>query len=162
MDSELVFLHFESTDDADHAMGAIRGLEAEGFLALDEAALIRRDNEGSVTVKPYDHGDQARSTSLGGAVGLVAGGLLGLPLVGLVAGASIAAKKAFDRGHLDQMITDVGSRLTPGTAVLALSVTELSDPEIVADRMQVHREAIVRVDVPPTIRELLDEAGDSP
>ena len=37
----------------------------------------------------------------------------------------------------------------------------MNDPEVVADRMEVHRDSMVRVDVPPSIQELLDEARDS-
>ena len=158
MDSELAFLHFDSIEAAERAMATIGTLAAEGFVVLGDAAIISRSDDGWVSVKPVGRTDAATSTGLGGVLGLIAGGLLGLPVLGAVAGAGIASKKSRDDDHLGELVSTVGRDMAPGTAVLALTVAELTDPEMVTDRLQVHRDRLIRVEIPAQLRERLGDA----
>lgn len=159
MDDEVVFLHFESIDVADRAMATIRTLEAEGFLDLDDAAIISRSEDGWVSVKPVGRTGLAGKAALGGVLGVIAGGLLGLPMLGAAVGSAAAAKKSLGNEQFDELMDTVGSNMAAGTAVLALSVAALSDPGSVADRLSVNRDGLIRAEVPASIRAQLDEAS---
>lgn len=139
-------------------MATIQGLVAEGFVTLDDAAVISKSEEGWISVKPVSHSDLVRTVGLGGVLGIVAGGLLGLPVIGIAAGSGLAAKRFFGHDHLDELINTVGQELTPGTAVLALTVSELSDPVTVTDRLKIHQSKMLRAEVPASLQTQIDEA----
>jgi uncharacterized membrane protein len=157
MDSELVVLHFASVEAAEQALETVKTLEAEGFLQLEQSAILGRDAEGWVNVKPTDANEPVRKSAMGGALGLVVGGLIGLPVVGVLAGAGIAAKKASHAKQLEELIDTVGEKMENNTGVLVLNVTSLDDPEIVADRVDVHRDELLRSEVPAELAVQLDE-----
>ncbi len=159
MDHEVVFLHYESIAAAEQAMATINTLEAEGFLQLDEAAIISRADDGWVSVKPIGRSGVASKATLGGVLGVIAGGLIGLPVIGAVAGAGVAAKRSLGSEQLDELMDSVGRDMSAGTAVLALTVAALSDPELVVDRLEVHRDRLIRADIPPSLRDAIDGAS---
>ena len=157
MDSEIVFLHFESSADAERAMGTINSLGAEGFIQLEDAAIATRGEDGLVSVKAVDHAGLKKKAALGGVLGAIAGALVGLPVVGAAAGAGVAAKKALGNEHLDEILNTVGRSMTPGTAVLALTVASLKDPGSVTDGLEIHRDKLIRAEIPASLRAQLDE-----
>lgn len=158
MRSELVLLHFEESDAAERVMSTIRTLEAEGFLELEDAALISRASNGQVEVRSLDSGDGKTKPAVGAVIGLLAGGLVGLPILGALALGGVAAKKSVDTAvrELDTLLEDVGQRVDAGSVALALSVQSMSDPEMVADRLSILRDEMTRVEIPPELREQLD------
>ena len=160
MDHEIVFLHFESIPAAERAMGTIRTLEAEGFLALDDAAIVSRSEDGWVAVKPLGRSGLTKQAVLGGVLGMIAGGLIGLPVIGAVAGAGAAGGKQVGNEQFDELMSAVGRDMTAGTAVLALTVGTLNDPGVVAARLDVHLDRLIRAEVPASIRAQLDQAAD--
>jgi len=159
MDREVVFLHFDSIPSAERAMGTIRTLEAEGFLELDEAAVMTRSDDGWVSVKQLGHTELGKKAALGGVLGVIAGGLVGLPIVGGVIGAGAAARKSSGNDQFDELMNTVGRDMTAGTAVLVLTVAALADPGTVADRLEVHRDRLIRADVPASIRAQIDDVN---
>jgi uncharacterized membrane protein len=158
MDDEIVFLHFESIADAERAMATINTLDAEGFLELDDAAIISRSDDGWVSVKPVGRSGLTARTTLGGVLGVIAGGLIGLPVIGAVAGSAAAAKGSLGNEQFDELMDAVGRNMTAGTVVLALTVATLNDPSSVADRLAINRDGLIRAEVPASIRAQLDEA----
>lgn len=158
MDNQLVVLHFDTVESAEATMATIHTLQAEGFLELEDAALITRAESGAVTVTPAGQTDTARKTSVGAVIGLVAGSLFGLPVLGALAGGGIgatqSAKNAVDQ--LDVLLDDVGRRVEAGSTVLALTVSGLPDAEIVMDRLSVHRSAMTQVDIPAELRDQIE------
>lgn len=163
MKSELVLLHFDTPAAAGRTMSTIRTLEAEGFVELEEAALITRASDGEVVVTSLDSDHRARKPALGAVIGLVAGGLVGLPILGAAAVGGVAAKKSVEAAvkELDAVLDDVGRRVDAGSAALALSVRSMPDPETVTDRLAVHRDEMTRVEIPPELRAVID-ATDRP
>lgn len=156
MDSELVILHFASVDAAERALATVKSLEAEGFLQLEQSAIMSRDAKGVVTAEPTDVGEPVRKSAVGGVVGLIAGGVIGLPVVGFLAGAGLAAKASSHADQLEELISTVGARMAGETCVLVLSVASLDDPEIVADRVGVHDDELLRAEVPAALKAQLD------
>jgi uncharacterized membrane protein len=158
MASELVVLYFESTDAAEHGLATLRSLEAEGFIDIDQCAILGRDAEGWVTAKNADRHQMSRAAGFGGALGLVVGGVVGLPVLGLLGGAGIAAKRKMDSDRLEEMISTIGEEMERGSGVLALSINSIGDPEMVTSRLGVERDGLVRAEVPATLREEIDRA----
>lgn len=160
-DSELVVLYFESTEAAEHGLATLRSLQAEGFIDIDECAILGRDREGWVTAKNADPHQVSRAAGFGGVLGLVVGGVVGLPVIGLLGGAGIAAKRKLDSDRLEELIATIGEEMQRGSGVLALTVASIDDPEVVTDRLGVDRDGLVRAEVPASLREEIDRAlGD--
>ena len=160
MDNQLVVLHFENVESAEATLATVHTLEAEGFLELDDAALITRADSGAVTVTPAGPTETARKASVGAVIGLVAGSLLGLPVLGAMAGGGIRATQSMKDavGQLDLLLDDVGRRVEAGSTVLALAVKALPDAEIVIDRLSVHRDEMTQVEIPAELRRQIEES----
>ncbi len=158
MKNELVLLHFETEGAAERTISTIRTLEAEGFLELEDAALISRASDGEIEVRSLDSGDGKTKPAVGAVMGLVAGGLVGLPILGALALGGAAAKKSVDTAvrELDALLDDVGQRVDAGSTALALSVRSLPDPEMVVERLSILRDDMTRVEIPPELRAELD------
>ncbi len=158
MKNELVLLHFETEGAAERTISTIRTLEAEGFLELEDAALISRASDGEIEVRSLDSGDGKTKPAVGAVIGLVAGGLVGLPILGALALGGAAAKKSVDTAvrELDALLDDVGQRVDAGSTALALSVRSLPDPEMVVERLSILRDEMTRVEIPPELRAELD------
>lgn len=162
MDSELVVLYFESTAAAEQGLSTLRGLEAEGFIDVDQCAILGRDADGWVTAKNADKHQVSRAAGFGGVLGLVVGGVVGLPVLGVLGGAGIAAKRKMDSDRLEEMISTIGEEMDRGSGVLALTINSIGDPEMVTSRLGVDRDGLVRVEVPATLRDEIDRAlGES-
>ena len=118
--------------------------------------MLGRDEQGWVTANNADQNEVKNAAGLGGVAGLFIGGVIGLPVLGLLAGAGAAAKHTAHTDHLEQLISSVGNEMAPGSAVLVLNLASLSDIETVRDRLQLHRSGLVRVDVPAELHEEIE------
>jgi len=120
---EMMVVAFDSEDEAEQVLDALKGLEGEHVIDLKSAAVVVRRADGKVRIKETKDFD-ARQGAIGGAV---AGGLLGLLRGGLLKGAILgaaggaAAGKVVDLGLEDDFLKEVGETLGTGTsAVVAL------------------------------------------
>jgi uncharacterized membrane protein len=117
--SNLVVLTFEDMEQAGQALEALKKVQAEGQLKIDDAAVIVKNEAGKVEVK-----NQASSASKWGAFG---GGVLGLllmgvffPLAGLAIGVAsgVLIAKSLDLGVDQKFVKDVTETLKPGSSAL--------------------------------------------
>jgi uncharacterized membrane protein len=156
--NELVVLHFDTADAAKATMSTLGSLEAEGFIELEDAALITRAEGGEVSVTPVGTSEVKTKPVVGAVIGLAAGAIVGLPVLGALAIGGISAKKAAEKAaeDLDSVLDTVAKRVEAGSAALALSVLSLPDPETVTDRLSIHRDAMTRIDIPPELRAEID------
>lgn len=154
---QVVVAHFASRDDALAALDTIKELDRQGFLTVGETALITRDADGTMHASRIDGATQ-QGAMRGGFVGVLIGGLLGVPIVGLLAGAGGGALHGADSDFLDQLISEVAARMEDGGSALAVVVESISDPEVVLDRFEQHRSALVFTDIPPGLLAVLDAA----
>ena len=112
----------------DKIISAVFKVESEGYQAMTElkknpendaytvpqAVLIKKENNGIVTLDSYDTGlETADDTLLGGLVGGVVG-ILGGPIgmllggsIGLLTGGAIDAGDAFDNASMIEMVTNM-------------------------------------------------------
>lgn len=152
MDSELVILTFDSPEAAEQGLAMLHNLEAEGFIEIDDCAILSRDAEGWITAKRSEHDELRRKTTFGGVIGLFVGGVIGLPVLGLLAGAGGAVQLKDHADRLAQLIDSVGNDMERGSGVLAFTVTSLNDPATVADRLAVDRAGLVNAEIPAALR----------
>jgi uncharacterized membrane protein len=120
---EMMVVAFDSEDEAEQVLDALKALEGEHVIDLKSAAVVVRRADGKVRIRETRDFD-ARQGAIGGAV---AGGLLGLLRGGLLKGAILgaaggaAAGKVVDLGLEDDFLKEVGETLGTGTsAVVAL------------------------------------------
>ena len=86
MANTIVVLGFEHQYGAEGMLEHLDKLQEEGLITLEDAVLAARDVGGNVTIKQAN--PQTGKTSLkGSGVGLLAGLLLGGPILGAAAGA---------------------------------------------------------------------------
>jgi len=129
---ELVVAAFKGVDKAKEALKEMKRLDREGVIAVLNAAVMVKKENGKVTIRETQDVDGVR----GAIFGAITGGLVGLlggppgAIVGAVAGAATggAAAEMIDMGFSDQTLRDLQDSLQPGSsAVLALIQHEWVD-----------------------------------
>ena len=154
MDSQLVVLSFDSSDDAERAAADLRALAAQGFVALEDGAVLAKGDDGALTVKGFERYDVAAGAGVGGVIGLLAGGLLGLPVIGLLAGAGVGVNRADTGERLEELLGSVARDMTAGSAVVAVLVSSVDDPDVVRDRLEV--DAVRSIEIPAELRDHIE------
>jgi uncharacterized membrane protein len=124
MSGRVALVDFGSSDDADAALADVRKLDTKGS-GIHDAAVVVRTAGGHIELHQTDQLAAGDGAVAGGAAGLVAGLLLGLPVagaaVGLLGGGSWGLR---DTGIPDERLRQLGRELEPGHAVLCVLVEE--------------------------------------
>jgi uncharacterized membrane protein len=156
--SNLVVLTFDDTHQAGEAFEALKKAQSSGYLKIDDAAVIVKQESGKVDIK--------NQLDTGVKKGAVAGGLLGLllasvffPLAGLAIGAIGGALvgKALDLGVDQKFVRDVTETLTPGTSALFV-IGSSTHPEAVLAVLRPFQGTIYQTSLPTESMEALHEA----
>jgi uncharacterized membrane protein len=122
--SNLVAIAYDDVDSAQKVMASLNELVKEHSLALDDAVIIERRQDGKIKLH------QPSAAGVGAAGGAVWGGLIGLlflnPLLGMAIGAAsgAAAGAMTDYGVDDNFLKELGERLEPGNAAVLVLVRE--------------------------------------
>ena len=117
--SNLIVLTFDDTEQAGQALEALKKAQSGGYVKIDDAAVIVKDESGKVEVKnQMDTGVKWGAVG-GGVLGLLLAGLF-FPLAGLAVGAIGGALvgKAMDLGVDKKFVQDVTEALKPGNSAL--------------------------------------------
>ena len=128
MTKSLVVLAFETMDEADKVLEAlVKGMKA-GLLQIEDAAVVVKDEEGKVNVKNQVARGTWISTGVGGALGLLIGGIF-FPLGGLVMGLAGGALvgRMMDLGVDSSFVKDIEQEIKPGTSALFVLISN-ADP----------------------------------
>jgi uncharacterized membrane protein len=117
--ASLIAVAYDTGELAESALGAVRALGDEHALVLRDAAIVIKHDDGAVELQ-QTHGLAAGEGMVsGGAIGLLLGLALAVPvagaLVGLAGGAGVAA---LDRGISDEHMRKLGATIAGGHAVL--------------------------------------------
>jgi uncharacterized membrane protein len=122
--SRVVVLTFDDPEEAGQLRETLRGLEKQGRLSLDDAAVVVKDRAGEVKV----HGQLDRGVKYGAIGGAILGPLLMFmfPVAGIAVGAAAGAGigASVGMGVEKQFVQDVSAALTPGSSALFLNVAE--------------------------------------
>jgi uncharacterized membrane protein len=148
MMANLIVVVFDNPDEAQKVRRALRDLEHQRKLSLEDAAVVVKDENGQVQVK-----DQVDA---GVKTGVVTGGILGLllaliftPLVGVLigAGAGVILGKLGDVNLDKKFVQDVTETLRPGTSAIFLMVNK-ADPEAVLTALRPFKGTIYQTTLP--------------
>jgi uncharacterized membrane protein len=118
---QLVVAAFQDEQAADEALKELKTLRREKLIRIENAAVIRKDENGKLHIKETADVGGAQGAVLGGvtgaAIGLIAGPLLVVPAaVGALVGGLTAKLK--DSGFSDERLETLGEGLTPGSSAI--------------------------------------------
>jgi uncharacterized membrane protein len=156
--ANLIVLTFDDTEQAVQAFETLKKVQSGGYLKMNDAAVIVKDETGKVDVK-----NQVSSGTLGGAIG---GGLLGMliagiffPLAGLAIGAAGGAlvAKSMHTGVDQDFVKEVTEGLNPGSSALFLMVKN-SDPDIAIAALRPYKGKVYQTTLPSDIEDNLKDA----
>jgi uncharacterized membrane protein len=119
---QIIVAAFQDEDEADTALKALKEAKKEKLISIDNAAVIRKDEEGKLHIKETADMGGGKGAGIGtlvggaigligGPVGVVAGGALGAAVGGLTA-------KLYDGGFKDERLRQIGTSLQPGTSAI--------------------------------------------
>jgi len=145
--SELIVLTFDDMEQAGEALEALKKAGSSGYLKIDDAAVIVKDESGKIDVK--------NQTDTGTKWGAVGGGLIGLilasvffPLAGLAIGAIGGALvgKSLNLGVDKKFVQDVTESLKPGSS--ALFVIGSGNPDAIMAALRPFQGTIYQTTLP--------------
>jgi uncharacterized membrane protein len=136
MDSQIIVLGYEGQLSAEAMLKDFTKMQEEGVIELDDAVVASRASGNTVEIKQL-RSDTAKFAARGGGVGVLAGLLLGGPILGLAAGATVGAIAARlkDHGIDDGFIKSVTDGLGPKTSALFL-MGRAADPDVFLERLR--------------------------
>ncbi len=163
----LVGISFEDTFRAREFMTAAARLDSKKQLVLEDTVLIVKDKDGKTTVtetKDPQPGQSALSGAMWtGLFGLMLGGPVGW-VAGLAAGAGAGAvaAKVIDLGISDEWVAWFRGAVAPGSATVALLVSEIQGDALVTEAKRFTGSHLVYANLDEGMIERLTEAlGDS-
>lgn len=158
MASHIVVLGFELEYGAEGMLNDIQKWHEEGLVELEDAAIATSTPDGTIQIK-QTHKKDDQFALKGGGVGLLAGLLLGGPVLGLIAGATVGAIKGSlkDYGIEDGFIEDVSKWVQPNTSALFLLVKEAKADELL-ERLRPFKAIILTTTLPQEGEDRLREA----
>lgn len=142
--SDLIVVAFDNPTGAEELRDKLINLQKQHIIALDDAAVVIRKDDGKVKVK------QVQSLTGAGAVGgafwgMLIGLLFWAPWLGLAIGALSGALAGHfsDTGVDDKFIKEVGETIEPGHSALFLLVRE-STPDKVLEQLKGTKAKIIQ------------------
>jgi uncharacterized membrane protein len=152
--SDVIAVTFDSSDEAEAALRTIRSLEHGGKVQPSDTAVVRKDQDGKVTI----HNEMASGTEGGIAVGAVLGGLLFVvfPLAGIAAGAVAGGLigRAAAPGIDDKWVKEVADGLPLGGSALFLQLRG-GDTGLIIGALHQHHGKVFQTTLPDEVTESL-------
>lgn len=119
---QIIIAAFQEEEAADQALKALKEAKREKLISIDNAAVIRKDDDGKLHIKETADMGGGKGAGVGalvgGAIGLLAGPL------GVAAGSALGAAvggitaKLYDGGFKDDRLRQIGTSLEPGTSAI--------------------------------------------
>jgi uncharacterized membrane protein len=159
MTSELIVLGFEGEYQAEGMLDVLLKMQERGLLKLEDAVAVKKTIGGELELSQTLKKHSGRQALKGAGLGLLAGAIIGLPIVGLAAGAGIlAARRSMkDYGIDDEFIKEVSSGLRPESSELFLLVKEAKGPEVL-EEMRKFKAIIIKTTLSDEQRSRLEKA----
>ena len=149
------------TTASDVVAGAYE-LDAKGILNLKDAAAVICDEEGKLRYKETRDVMPSKGAALGGYVGLLAGALFTVPVIGLAAGvgggALLARKINF--GISPEFQKEIGHALRPGTSACFL-VGDSANRDAAIDLLSKYHGKVLQSDLAADADQAVREALES-
>lgn len=134
---ELLVCAFNETGKAEGVLQQMKKAEKEGVIRITNAAILTKDNAGTVSI----HETEDVDTKKGAIFGAITGGLLGLlggpvgAVLGAAAGAATGgfAAKKMDFGFEDAALDELKAGLTPGSSAIIAIVEHAWVEKVIAE-----------------------------
>ena len=133
MARNLVVLTFEDMESAEVMHQALVSASKQGLVRIDDAAVVVKDEEGTIKVDNQVASGTWVSTAVGGGLGLLLGAIF-FPIGGLVLGLAGGALvgKAMDLGVDGKFVKEVGAKIEPGTSALFILAHDANTAGVLA------------------------------
>ena len=131
--SDLVVFALKTEDGAQEMAEAVKGLQKQELIKLEDAAVVVRRQDGKAKVKQAN--SLVGAGALGGAFwGMLIGLLFWMPWLGLAVGAISGAVAGHftDVGIDDKFIKQVGQTIQPGQSALFLLIAQWTEDRVVS------------------------------
>jgi uncharacterized membrane protein len=156
--AEFLAVTFDGADDGAAALASIRSLEHAGRIGLEDTAVVRKDEAGTVTI----HNEMSSGTETGAAIGAVLGGLLFVVFpVGAIVGGAVAGGlvgRAAKPGIDGAFVKEVGDDLPPGGSALFLQIKSGGDPGLLVGALRQHGGRVRQTSLPDEIEQAIDDS----
>jgi uncharacterized membrane protein len=156
--SDLVAIAYPEQDRAASVLDAVKRLQEEDALVLQDAVAISKNAEGRIKVEGADS-----HATAGAAGGLVLGALLGMivfaPVIGAAFGAVAGglAGSFADALRIDDFATQVGDNMPPGSSALLMLVKRENSERMLAEFQQ-YGGTVIRTNLPDDVEARLRAA----
>ncbi|MCU1371542.1 MAG: hypothetical protein JWO77_2736 [Ilumatobacteraceae bacterium] len=157
----IIGVSFAKQTRAEEVLLALVHLQQEGEIALSDAVVVVKDDDGKVHIHQTIDPTPGRSALTGSIWGMLIGALFGGPvfLAAAAAGAGGGAllAKLIDLGLDDDWVRDVGRWLDPGTSALLTLVAAEVRPAVLAELGRYEGE-VLYCTFPGAVRDELERA----
>jgi uncharacterized membrane protein len=161
MPSNIVVLGFENQYGAEAMLDNVQKWQEEGLIEVEDAVLVLAGPDGKAEIQETHRSEGGKFALRGGGVGLVAGALLGGPILGLVAGVTAGAIKGKrkDKGYglEDDFVQAASGWVRPETSALFLLVKQ-ADAEQMRAKLQPFKAAVLTTTLAPEQEKRLRQA----
>lgn len=133
MAGNLVVIAFDDMETAAEVHAALVSAKKQGLVTIDDAAVVVKDEEGKVHVDNQVARGTWIASGVGGALGLLIGGIffpIGGLVLGLAGGALVA--KAMDLGVDGKWVDEVSEQIQPGTSAIFILAENANTAAIMA------------------------------
>lgn len=131
MGGNLIVLAFDGRHEAEGLLGDLEKLQEAGQITIEDAVVASRGEGAEIHIE-QTHSKTGKTAVKGTGIGLLAGLLLGGPIIGLAGGAAIGAivGKMKDYGVDDKFIEEVSRGLKANSSALFLLVKDADAEQI--------------------------------
>jgi uncharacterized membrane protein len=156
--SDLIVATFTDDATAGAALDALRRLRSGGLVAIEDAAIVRKDEDGKTRVK-----NSIDEATVGGAVvGAFLGAvfLIFFPLIGIVGGAVAGGLVGHSLGrHVEKsFVDDVSKQLESGQSALFVLLSSENADAVIAALRPIEGGTLVQTTFDPELEQQLAEA----
>jgi uncharacterized membrane protein len=129
--AHLVAVGYDNAVLAEAALGAVRDLSDEHALVIHDAAIVLKLDDGGVELQQSRELAVGEGVVSGGAIGLLLGLALAVPVAGALVGfAGGAGFAALDKGISNDHMRELGGTIARGHAILFALVAEVDWPKL--------------------------------
>jgi uncharacterized membrane protein len=116
--TNLVVITFENETDAGEALKSLRGIEKVGQMAIEDTAVIVKDQSGKPHVQNEVSGAVETGAVVGGTLGLMLSFLFPVAGIAIGIGGGALVAKVMQTGVDGSFVKDLEEELQPGTSAL--------------------------------------------